>query len=473
MRHLSRRPICGALGLSLLLALALTSSAWAQREAVVVTKDGRQFTGQVVADNENGVVLLISGIRTALKREDVQSVEYKKTIDEQYQERKAAIAADNVDERYNLARWLFEERAYGLALTELDQMATQFPNDTRVKHLKPLVEARQKLDQEARASVSVPTPAPAAPVTPGTATRPAAPTPGAPTASVTDLPPAPPASASRPLANLPDNRLTEDQIKMIKIYEVRIEDRPAVVVPINVLNEVMEKYSADDAVPKGRNAQNAMRRAEGWRQLDMIFAVRAREYYPLVDIRSDPESIRQFRSGIHRRYVLPYCGSTECHGGERAGDFFLFQLRPNDEDTVYTNFYILTQYQNKSGLMIDRESPEKSLLYQYGLPRAEAEYPHPSVPGYAAFFRARSDPRAQPVLDFFRVMAAPAPRYPVDYQVPRMKSRLPEAAPEAPPAVQPAPGRPPAATPAAPPAPTPVPAPAPASGGPPTPAPKP
>jgi hypothetical protein len=394
------------------------------KEAVVTTTDGRQISGEVLSETAEVVVLRVAGIRTPVQRSMIERIEYKKTLAEEYEERRAAVPDNDLDERYKLALWLFEQRAYALAKTELDDLAQRFPDDGRVAHLGPLVEARLKLQREGD-------PAPSRPA-------------GEAPPRVVTLPPAPVDLAEEKLL---EQRLTEEQINLIKVFDVDIETRPRVRIPPEVMREVFVRYAHRDEVPKGRSDQMRFLGAPGWQQLDLLFALRAREYYDQVVISGDPQTVADFRRSIHRQYVLAYCGTRECHGGEEVvGNFFLFNHRDsNDDRTVYTNYLLLNQYESARGYMIDRERPGRSLLLQYGLNQREAAIPHPDVPGWRQRMPNAQHPQFQLMARWIESLGAPAIRYPINYTAPGVTPATPE------PAAAP-PGAPaPAATPPAPP----------------------
>ena len=116
-----------------LCALGLAAGDCLAREGVVITKDGREFSGEVVKDDVEGVTLLISGIEMFLKRDEVDQVRYPKTVQEQYVERKAELSEDDADAWYRLVSWLFEMQAYPTARRELDQFTERYPNDSRAQ----------------------------------------------------------------------------------------------------------------------------------------------------------------------------------------------------------------------------------------------------------------------------------------------------------------------------------------------------
>jgi hypothetical protein len=219
--------------------------------------------------------------------------------------------------------------------------------------------------------------------------------------------------------------LEDEQINMIRVYEVDLQQgrRAGVIVPPDVVEELLTQYSQEPSVPKGRGDQRRFRRRPDYEQLRLIFEVRATPLYGEVQVRNDPPALMRFRRLIHRQYVLNYCGSTRCHGGRQAGEFLLYPRRPASTNTVYTNFYILDAYEQGRWRMIDRSKPEESLLLQYGLPRDAALTPHPDVPGWGPqFIRSpQRNPTYRNVLQFIEELYEPKPNYGLQYSIPKGK----------------------------------------------------
>ena len=114
------------------------------------------------------------------------------------------------------------------------------------------------------------------------------------------------------------------------------------------------------------------------------------------------------------------CATSGCHGTVQPAKFSL--ITPADsEAAMYTNFYTLQRYVKKVATsgdnvfgrgelrMIDRQAPAQSLLLQYGLPGAIAEYDHPEVQNFRAPYRAVNDARYQQVLRWIGESLVPVP----------------------------------------------------------------
>ncbi len=393
----------------LLLIVALTAgSAWAQRQATVKVRDGRSVTGEVVAEDEKTVTLLISGIRTPIARDQIDSIEFLRSTSEEYADRRAKLAENDLDGRYELAKWLYDKQAYELAEKELADLSQRFPDEARVAVLKNAVAGQLRLMQDQPTT------------TPPTTPRPTTPRPE-------------PRDPAIPVG-LPDDKLTMEQVNLIRVYEVDLSTKPAVIVPRDVIDDIFEKYRDNDQTPKGRTQQSNFRGAKGHDQLALIFRLKARELYPRVTVRNDPPAINAFRTQLHQNYVISYCGANGCHGDASGGNLFLFRTSPNSDPTVYTNFFILHRYETPSAYMLDRDEPTKSLLLQYGMTRELSANPHPDVPGYAPQIRLASDPRIKMITDFVGQLFKPAPNYGIDYTPPAPGKKEAPPADAAPPA---------------------------------------
>lgn len=184
--------------------------------------------------------------------------------------------------------------------------------------------------------------------------------------------------------------LTDDDIELIKVYEVDLETDPPprVVIPRDVLREFVKEFQSNDEELRGKSRQEAFIRAKGHIQLAKFFEHRAREYYKHASVRSQIASLREW-STIHRRYILGYIQPT--FGSGKIESLFLFPQGRDGDKIEMTNFYILTQTTFDGKPMIDRNAPEESLLLQWGLPREEAKFPAPDIEGWQPEFRDMKD----------------------------------------------------------------------------------
>ena len=216
--------------------------------------------------------------------------------------------------------------------------------------------------------------------------------------------------------------LNDDEINQIKIYEVVLSSRPRISFEPEDLQAFLLEYAADDRVPKGRDAQRDFLRAEGYQQLALIFAVRARNYYGKATMRGEPESLRNWHRTVQQDYIQEYF--RPMFGVGQVEALYLFDRGRDQERISYTNFFILTQVRVGGVPMIDRDRPEESLILQWGLPRASAKFPAPEdVPNWQPYFRDTEDPRFQRILEVIKSLIADNrnSNYGLDYPVPNFR----------------------------------------------------
>ena len=377
--HPTRRSVEALLAIAIVAAFALgLASAAPADQIVVTTTDGRQHEGELIDQDDQQVTLEINGTQTTIKLDDVRDIKPATTVADEYRERRAKLDDQDLPKRRALVGWLIHtKRSYELAQQELADLAKRFPDDPAVQKLVKDVERRLKLRDEGKGRNGKKTPQ-------------------------------------------KDNRLTKEQINLIKVYEVDPGRRagPKIVVPREVIDELIANYAdRDEGEPlRGKRNQQKFRRSSSAEQLRLIFRLKARELYAKVLIRSDPLPLATFRKSIHRQYVLNYCGTTKCHGRPDAPGLALFTKRGTDEATAYTNFYLLHDYERGEGYMIDRDKPQQSYLIQFGLPREEARTPHPEANGWEPRFRKADLPIQRRLIEWIeQLYSDPIPDYPIKY----------------------------------------------------------
>lgn len=133
-----------------------------------------------------------------------------------------------------------------------------------------------------------------------------------------------------------------------------------------------------------------------------------------VEIRSDPDVFTEFR-----RNVLPFivrgCATGGCHNSlsKEAYGFRLFNDAKRAPGTMYANFIVLSDFANESGMMINRNAPQNSLLANYLLEpdQVSVENRHPGDVKYRAPFNNRKNPRYKRILDWMGSLKIPAEDY--------------------------------------------------------------
>jgi len=387
-----RRWFLGSLG------VCLFSSALLAKPGIVHTKNGQTFQGDV-DEKEDKVVVDIRGIRTTIDRANIESIQYTKGVEEDYQARLAKLDAKDVKGRIELAHWAVGQGQYRLAQDALEKALAIDPNNKEANDFLDLVTRQMRLQHNAGADNNA---------TPDRNT-------GA------NAPNAP--ASKRPQRNL----LSESDINTIRLLELKPTDP-------------MRGIRIDPAVRNqfltttGMSLQqfNAMRPAE---QAVTIVKQGSADMRAGVHVLSDPVALAEFKTRIQPT-ILPNCATSGCHGGTPRGGFMLYS--PADTDAVtYTNFYILTQYAKKvdssnpaapdSGAfggpaqrkMLDRLQPAQSLLAQFALPAGDSQYNHPAVAGFRPLFLNKNDARYRTLINWLgTVLVNVQPDYGIQYELP-------------------------------------------------------
>ena len=418
MSGMSRRTV-GVLAV-LILALGAVTTIDA-RTAVVTLNDGRQVTGDLVAQDENGVTLMVNDIRQVIPSGEIRGIEYPRTLEEQYKDRRAKVADDNLQGRLDIVRWLINsDGGLELAAREIGAMQQVWPGNEDVALFKRVVDERLRAQREAEAAAT----------DPGDETD-------QPVGDDDDDDDAGPSDATE------HKMLTDEQINMIRIYEIDLTEKPIVRLDADLIDLMIKAYPDMEFMPKGQSQIRAYKRKQNQDSHEVLadlfrIAVQrpdAVALYPKVTVTQDPPVMLYYRRHIQRSYVVNYCGS--CHGVREggAGNLMLFTRQAADTDTVYTNFFILNEHQSNGARMIDRDAPERSLLLQYGLPRDVAVRPHPEVdekatgrPWRPYFRNGLEDPRFEQFRRWIAALWRPAPDYRVNYTPPKPAAAAEEPA---------------------------------------------
>ena len=362
------------------------------REVTLHLKDGRQVRGDLVEKDPTRFVIKVAGINSTYMADEVDRFTILPSLLERYRDLRRTINENDVEQMLKLTVWLEEKNQIDLALAELVGLRKRFPDNPVVQ--RELTRVQRVADLQNRAPVPKPAP--------GAAPNPA---------------PAPPAGGDV----VP--RLTESQINLVKVYEVDLTRPPQITVPRDTMVAVLDKYAGSPLIPPSREARDALLRQSAEKKLDLLFRLKAREFYPQVRISDSPETIRQFRQEVFQSLILHGCATTECHGGTEAGRLALATRAPNSDPTIYTNFHILDRFRLESGEpLINVDKPEMSPLLQMALPREEAVIRHPPVPGgplnkdqWRPVVRNQQERRFQDTVAWIRSLYRPRPDYDLGY----------------------------------------------------------
>lgn len=396
------------------------------RVAVIETESGLTFEGELLLEDDQKVLLLISGIETPVSRSDIKSMTIKKTPEEIYRDRRGALEDDDIDGRFQLAYDMFELRALDLALQETRSVLQQYPDAEKVKRLDAVVVDAIRMEQDRRAAEGR--------LLPGKTPEPEVLNP-----ERVDGGEAAPADAKS--VPLRDQQLDDVAINLVRLWELPTDRdelerlRPKVNIPRKTINALLDDYRDHDGVPRGRREQDRFRRLDGYEQLPLFFEVRARGLYPEIRVIEDPSVMKTFRREIYAGYIQGYFARMFGQGDVEGLTLFGGQGEPTR--AAYTDFFILQGFRQDGARMIDRDRPEESLLLHWGLPRDAARFPAPDVPGWRPFFSGRDDKLYQRILDWIDQLYD-NPDYGIEYAPPKRSPRpkrrgqpVPEAEPAA------------------------------------------
>ncbi len=361
----------------------------------IVFEDGRVVEAIHRAATDEALLVEIEGIATRLELDELTSVEILPSPRKAYREARLTIDDDDVPALMDLVRWLQRQHLYAEAEVELAHVLRIDPRNQEARRLLLIVSEQRKLaEKQARRG---------------------------------------PAGRDDPELDAerrpgPDEfpLLDENQINLIKVFEIDLDDPPRLIVRRETIDKLLRDHGEHPLVPDGREGREAFRRLSPERIVDVMFRVQARELYDEIEVIGQPAAMRAFRDHVQIGWLTNRCATTRCHGGYEGGELLLVNRRPASEPATYTNFLILERYESSLGLpMIDYEQPERSLLLQMGLPYDDALYAHPRVRGWSPVFESRESRSFQLALDWIDGMYRPRPAngYPIEYKPPRPADR--------------------------------------------------
>jgi hypothetical protein len=369
----------------------MTAPCLFAKQGIIKTRDGRTLEGDI-AEKSDGVTITLRGIPTSIARENIDSIQYVGNVEEQYKEKLAALPKNpTAKDHLDIARWLFENKAYDLARQECQAALQIDPNNTDAATLSHTIESQLRLERTARLTGGTGT---------GTGATGAGNTPPR-TGTGTTAGPTTAHNASL------HKYLSADQINLLKQAEWPQGDNS---VKISFAGDVKRKYIASAKMNAAEfNALSPMEQAKE------ILADGTPEERAGIRILNDPAPLTEFKKTI-QPMVLTNCATAGCHGGAGGGRFFLYGTADSDAAT-YTNFYLLTQTSAKVNgaqrVMFDRTYPDESLLVLYGLPVEISKVSHPEVKSaqWRNLFRSTQDAQYQILLKWINKLVKPDPNY--------------------------------------------------------------
>ncbi|HMN95698.1 MAG TPA: hypothetical protein PKC43_03400 [Phycisphaerales bacterium] len=358
----------------------------------VIMRDGQRRRGIVLEDGFDEVVLEIEGIRTTLPRKLVDAVHLEPTFEQTVARLRSLIDDDNWPRRLELARWMVDERRYAEAAEELRTLVAR----------SDLPEAPRLLRQvEAQLAMGAPPPP--------RGSRSGAPGSGGPDRRTGPV-------ELRDM--LPHELLTAEDVNIIRVYEMDLRNPPRLAIAPDTVRRLIEEFGSSDLIPARVEERNRLFREDPVKLVSLMFKLKARDLYPEIRVLSEPPHLNLFRQRVHNTWLVPNCATSRCHGGVDSGRFFLHSRNYKDERVRYTNLLIVDRLRLDGQPLVDWDDPMMSTIIQHALPRNQARFPHPNVPGWRPVFNDGNRRLLEDSLTWIREMYRPRPAYPVEFEPP-------------------------------------------------------
>jgi hypothetical protein len=382
-------------------------------ETILYLKDGSKAIGRLTDISGDSYTLVISGIPTRFDKSFVLRVAALPSIEERYKQMRATIPDEDLDQRLTLAQWLRDKRAYTLALAEVEGILKADGAHPGARELKKLLDLQLEMERDsAKRRAEKPPTTPDAPDGPSEIEK--------------------EAERSR---NFP--KLSADQINILRVYELNLTNPPRLLVPKELIDEIIKRYASDELIPSTPEGREALYKSRPTQIIELLYRLKARELYGMVQVLEDPEAFQAFKRDVHQGWLINSCATSRCHGGEHAGRLMLDRYRPAEPATFYTNFFILERFRLADGSpLINYTEPEKSPLVQFAMPRNLASRKHPhvrdgnSLDQWKPAIRSKDDRRYTNTRNWIRSMYQPRPDYGLSYDPPQPKGILPADAPK-------------------------------------------
>ncbi len=275
-----------------------------------------------------------------------------------YQRQFDALAADDVDGHVKLALWCRDQQAWDLLLQQCNHILTISPDNEMAKLLLELAKSKRKSPSGQ---------------------------------------PQPPADGQAPGQAKPPGQgglglVTDEQIQVLRRKELKLNIRENV--QVQFLNDVEQRFwnYAAEREKWSRGALGDFRKLSNVEKAQFMLGY-LRKYQeesfqePFDDtfsqdiiIKRDPAVFSAFRREVWP-IVEMNCATSGCHAGPDAPAISFHTGRRLTDNMLYTNFLVLTEYQQNLDWLVDRSQPLRSLLLFYAVPPEtlrEGEPTHPT-----------------------------------------------------------------------------------------------
>ncbi len=356
------------------------------RDVLLMFADGKRVEGVLIDRTPDRVVIRLAGIEMVYPMHQIDSIRYLPPIQERYRQLREIIPDNDTHGIIRLSQWLMEHALLNEALLEINNALKNDPDHPQAKKQKLLIEQQILLQQRAA------------------------------------LPPkekTQPEQTARSRQGQPAV-LNDEQINLMRVYEVDLNNPPRLLIKRSVIDELIQRYASSDLIPDTPESQKALYHASPTQILDLMFQLRARDFYSKVKVLDHPTAIKLFRDDVQSTWLINACATNRCHGGTDAGNLQLVNRKRNSNAATYTNLLILEKTITKDGKpLVNYDKPANSPLLQAAVVEARSSRPHPPVKGYRPIFRSQDDIRFRKAVRWISSMYQPRPEYPIKYQLPK------------------------------------------------------
>lgn len=212
--------------------------------------------------------------------------------------------------------------------------------------------------------------------------------------------------------------LTDDEIQVIRRAELRLDRRERVTVKIDraALKDFVEWSAGRSDLPDDGKTFYRRNRVE---QAQLMLRSDRERFADAITIRTDPGRMRDFQREV-MPILLAGCATSDCHGGGGAGCFRLSGGRSLGANLVYSNYLVMHELEVGERRLVNRNSPDRSLILSYGLPPRAGDdakpLNHPT--DISAVFKNEGDADYQTVLEWLQSLDLRQPDYGIDLSKP-------------------------------------------------------
>ena len=379
----------------LYLCVPLACVAAVSAEVVIVhLASGGTLRGDLAKLGEDYSLRTDDGVLT-LKSSEVSRIEPLPAPDlkKEYEQRRSAVAADDIEGHVDILVWLIESQAWSLANEQCELILRRRPSQRLANRWHDPIRAKLGLNSQAEEAAQL-------------KEQEEAENGGAPAPELM-------------------SRIDVNRIRLLELTSpqsvanpprMRVRDTKR----WDAINAQVAAAIAKDDDDQGSKTK-AYLNASNAEQLFVLSKLTGAQFAEDIDVVGDPEPLREFRQRI-LPLVRETCGRSGCHAASgHAEGFRLPRTAGTGDRGVYAAFYQLDSMQTPTGPLINRDTPQRSMLIQYMLPREIAMMPHPELPEgehISAPFNKPTDPYYEMLIAWIQSLKDPRPDYDLEYKLP-------------------------------------------------------